>query len=104
MSFDPTFEQDQLNKGPFELLKTAVRQKLPILVKCRHNKSIYGRVKAFDKHFNLLMEDVVEIWQAVPHHLKGTPGAEKTTQTRNISKLFLRGDGVILIVQNPNPN
>jgi small nuclear ribonucleoprotein (snRNP)-like protein len=50
------------------------------------------------------MEDVVEIWQAVPHHLKGTPGAEKTTQTRNISKLFLRGDGVILIVQNPNPN
>lgn len=101
MPTDLQFEAEQLNNGPFQLLKSSVIERVPILVKCRHNKMIYGRVKAFDKHFNLLMEDVVETWFAIPQHLKGTPGAQKIPQTRTISKLFLRGDGVILIVKNP---
>ena len=33
---------------------------------CRNNKKLIGRVKAFDRHFNMVMENVNEIWMETP--------------------------------------
>lgn len=100
-AFDPQIEEKALNDGPFSLLKNAVKEKKPILITCRNNKKIYCRVKAFDKHFNMILEDAQELWYAVPPHLKGQPGQKKQMQKRHMGKMFLRGDGVVLVVYNP---
>ena len=66
----------------------------------RNNRKILGRVKAFDRHMNLVLESVVEMWTEVP---KGNKGRKSTAanKERYISKLFVRGDSVIFILRNP---
>ena len=57
----------------------------------------------YDRHFNLLLEDVKEMWTETSKGGKGG-GAKRGTavnKDRYISKMFLRGDSVILIVSNP---
>lgn len=88
--------------SPLDMLEEAVKSKLPVLVAMRNNKKIYGYVKAFDKHFNMLMVEATEYWSEVPEHLVGQPGAEKTLMNRRLPKLVVRGDGVVLVVNNPS--
>ena len=57
----------------------------------------------YDRHFNLLLEDVKEMWTETSKGGKGG-GAKRgsaVNKDRYISKMFLRGDSVILIVSNP---
>ncbi|CAK9092250.1 Probable small nuclear ribonucleoprotein Sm D2 (Sm-D2) (snRNP core protein D2) [Durusdinium trenchii] len=58
-----------------------------VLINCRNNRKILARVKAFDRHSNMVLENVREMW----------------TEDRFISKMFLRGDSVILVLRNPKP-
>ena len=93
-------EEEMLNEGPLSLLKEAVRTNSQILIYCRNNRKLLGRIRAFDRHMNIILEAVCEIWSEM------MKGKNKTHKLRNrerfISKMFLRGDSIILIVKNPN--
>lgn len=40
-----------------------------VLINCRNNKKLLGRVKAFDRHCNMVLENVREMWTEVrPMH------------------------------------
>ena len=53
------------------------------------------------RHMNMVLENVKEMWTEVPRPGKGQKRAQATNKDRYISKLFLRGDSVILVVKNP---
>mgnify|MGYP002865809857 CR=1 FL=1 len=93
-------EEEMINEGPLSLLKEAVRTNRQILIYCRNNRKLLGRIRAFDRHMNIILEAVCEIWSEM------MKGKSKTHKLRNrerfISKMFLRGDSIILIVKNPN--
>lgn len=38
---------------------------LQVLINCRNNHKLLGRVKAFDRHCNMIMENVTEMWTEV---------------------------------------
>eukprot|EP00922_Rhytidocystis_sp_ex-Travisia-forbesii_P027023 GHVS01039651.1.p1 GENE.GHVS01039651.1~~GHVS01039651.1.p1 ORF type:complete len:122 (-),score=18.04 GHVS01039651.1:609-974(-) len=95
--------KDNPLEGPLSLLAESVRDNAQVLVNCRNNRKLLGRVKAFDRHCNLLLTDVREYWVEVPK--SGGSSAKKVSRAVNkdrfISKLFLRGDSVIVILRNP---
>lgn len=59
------------------------------------------RVKAFDRHFNMVLESVKEMWTETPKTGKGKKKARPVNKDRYIAKMFLRGDSVILVLRNP---
>lgn len=63
----------------------------------RNNRRLFGRVKAFDRHCNLVMEDVKEFWVETP---KGK-NAKQVHRDRNLGRLFVRGDSIVIVVKNP---
>lgn len=72
-----------------------------VLINCRNNKKLLARVKAFDRHCNMVLENVKEMWTEVPRPGKGKKKSKPVNKDRYISKLFLRGDSVILVLRNP---
>uniref|UniRef100_A0A8C5X447 Small nuclear ribonucleoprotein Sm D2 n=1 Tax=Malurus cyaneus samueli TaxID=2593467 RepID=A0A8C5X447_9PASS len=58
-----------------------------VLINCRNNKKLLGRVKAFDR--SVPRSNVKEMW------------TEPVNKDRYISKMFLRGDSVIVVLRNP---
>lgn len=94
-------KKDNPSEGPLSLLTECVKTNTQILVNCRNNRKILGRVKAFDRHCNLLLTDAREIWtESVKSGKKGS--TKYINKDRYISKLFVRGDSVILILRSPN--
>ena len=67
-----------------------------MLINCRNNRKLLGRVKAFDRHCNMILENVKEMWTEIPKSGKSKIPVNKD---RFISKLFLRGDSVILVLR-----
>mmetsp|Transcript_24826 Transcript_24826/g.35590 ORF Transcript_24826/g.35590 Transcript_24826/m.35590 type:complete len:112 (-) Transcript_24826:286-621(-) len=94
-------EEVDLTSGPMSILYTAVRNNTQVLVNVRNNHKLLGRVKAFDRHCNLLLEDVKEMWTETSKGGKGRKRGNPINKDRFVSKMFLRGDSVILIVSNP---
>ena len=90
--------EETFHEGPLSLLKESVKTNNQVLVYCRNNRKILGRIRAFDRHMNMLLEAVTEIWTET---LKGKKQRTKN-KDRFIPKMFLRGDSVILVVKNPN--
>lgn len=93
-------QEETFDIGPFSLLTKAVKANAQILIALRNNRKILGRVKAFDRHMNLVLESVVEMWTEVPKGNKGKKSSA-VNKERYISKLFVRGDSVIFILRNP---
>jgi small nuclear ribonucleoprotein D2 len=93
-------QEENFHKGPFMLLIEANRAKENVLISCRNNRKIIAKVKAFDRHMNMVLEDVCETWVEVPRGNKGRK-AKPVAKERFFSKLFLRGDSVILVVKKP---
>jgi LSM domain len=52
-------------------------------------------------HNNRLLEDVKEMWTEASKGGKGKARGAAINKDRYVSKMFLRGDSVILIVSNP---
>ena len=92
-----TLYKDDSEKGPLSMLGTAVKANSQVLINCRNNRKLLGRVKAFDRHLNLVLENVKEICID-----RKKSGSQAKCNERFISKLFLRGDSIILILKNPN--
>ena len=60
--------------------------------------AIYG---FFFRHCNMVLENVKEMWTEVPKTGKGKKKSKPVNKDRFISKMFLRGDSVILVLRNP---
>ncbi|KAK4244234.1 putative small nuclear ribonucleoprotein [Corynascus novoguineensis] len=89
-------ESWEMSNGPLSLLQTAVRSHSQVLISIRSNRKLLARVKAFDRHCNMILENVKEMWTETPVHngKKGRP----VNKDRFISKMFLRGDSVIIVL------
>lgn len=94
-------EEEEFNTGPLSVLTQSVKNNTQVLINCRNNKKLLGRVKAFDRHCNMVLEDVKEMWTEVPKSGKGQKKAKPVNKDRFIPKMFLRGDSVILVLRNP---
>jgi small nuclear ribonucleoprotein D2 len=93
-------EEKEFEQGPLNVLLQSVKNNSQILINCRNNHKLLARVKAFDRHCNMVLTDVKEMWTEVP---KGSKGKGRViNKDRIISKMFLRGDSVILVLKNPN--
>jgi small nuclear ribonucleoprotein D2 len=106
-------EEHELTAGPLSLLQTATRTHTQVLISCRNNRKLLARVKAFDRHCNMVLENVKEMWTEKPKGGKGR-GVNKDRfiskmsvhafhmvlelqNTKSITR-FLRGDSVILVL------
>jgi len=89
-------EEHEISQGPLSVLQQAVRNNTQILISLRNNKKLLARVKAFDRHSNMVLENVKEMWTEIPKGKNKKP----VNKDRFISKMFLRGDSVILILRN----
>lgn len=55
----------------------------------------------FVRHCNMVLENVKEMWTEVPKSGKGKKKSKPVNKDRYISKMFLRGDSVIVVLRNP---
>ncbi|ONK81597.1 uncharacterized protein A4U43_C01F30950 [Asparagus officinalis] len=94
-------EEEEFNTGPLSVLAMSVKNNTQVLINCRNNKKLLGRVRAFDRHCNMVLENVREMWTEVPKTGKGKKKALPVNKDRFISKMFLRGDSVIIVLRNP---
>ena len=77
---------------PMCFLSKIIYEKKTAIIFLRNNKKIIGKMKAFDRHFNLVLENVREIWNE-------SKFKEKITfRERHIGKMILRGDSIIIII------
>ena len=96
MDIDDEQVDEDYSSGPLSVLLSSVENNSQVLINCRNNKKLLARIKAFDNHFNMILEDVQELWTETSKH-----GHNPITKERYISKMFLRGDSVILVLRNP---
>ncbi|CAL8466154.1 hypothetical protein WJX75_002662 [Coccomyxa subellipsoidea] len=94
-------EEELFRTGPLSVLTTSVKSNSQVLINCRNNRKLLGRVKAFDRHCNMILENVKEMWTEIPKTGKGKKGSTPVNKDRFIPKLFIRGDSVILVLRNP---
>jgi small nuclear ribonucleoprotein D2 len=87
-------EAHELSTGPLSILMTATRTHTQVLISCRNNRKLLARVKAFDRHCNMVLENVKEMWT----EKSAKDGKKGVNKDRFISKMFLRGDSVILVL------
>lgn len=80
------------------VLQTSMNNETPVMIYCRNNHKLLAKVKAFDRHCNLILEDVKELWTEVTKNSKGKV-IKSASKERFIAKLFLRGDSVILVIK-----
>ncbi|PVV01442.1 hypothetical protein BB560_004138, partial [Smittium megazygosporum] len=92
-------EEEEFINGPLSLLQQAVKTNSKVLISCRNNHKFLARVKAFDRHFNMVLENVKELWTETPKTGKGSKKSKPVNKDRFISKLFIRGDSVVLVVK-----
>lgn len=83
------------------MLTQAVKNNTQVLINCRNNHKLLARIKAFDRHFNMVLENVKEMWTEVPRAGKGKKKSKPVNKDRYIPKMFIRGDSVILVLRNP---
>ena len=54
-------EEYDMSHGPLSLLTKAVKARTQVLISCRNNRKLLARVKAFDRHCNMVLENVKEV-------------------------------------------
>lgn len=85
-------EEFEFKHGPMSLINDAMVTRTPVIISLRNNHKIIARVKAFDRHCNMVLENVKELWTE-------KKGKNVINRERFISKLFLRGDSVIVVLK-----
>lgn len=78
---------------PFDYISGCVRNDKSVMIILRNNKRMIGKIINYDKHLNLLLENVNEI------KFVGENFSELIKiKSKFISKVFLRGDNIVLIL------
>ncbi|RVD92745.1 hypothetical protein TUBRATIS_007340 [Tubulinosema ratisbonensis] len=78
-----------LKEGPFKLLYKAKTEHLKIVIGLKNNHKIYANLKEYDRHFNFILLDALEIFKR--------KGKGKQVTHRKLGDIYLRGDNVVLI-------
>ncbi|KAK2799813.1 mRNA splicing protein [Emmonsiellopsis sp. PD_5] len=78
-------EEHELTSGPLSILQTATRSHSQVLISCRNNRKLLARVKAFDRHCNMVLENVKEMWTEKPKGGKG----KGVNKDRFVSKMYV---------------
>lgn len=91
-------EEFEFAHGPMSLLQNSLDNNTPIVISCRNNHKMVARVKAFDRHCNMVLENVKELWTENVKNAKGKV-IKAVSKERFVSKMFLRGDSVVIIVK-----
>lgn len=55
-------EEFEFKHGPMSLINDSMQSRTPIIISLRNNHKIIARVKAFDRHCNMVLENVKELW------------------------------------------
>ncbi|KAG4968282.1 hypothetical protein JHK87_033933 [Glycine soja] len=55
-------EEEEFNTEPLFVLMMSVKNNTQVLINCQNNKKLLGRVRAFDRNCNMVLENVREIW------------------------------------------
>jgi small nuclear ribonucleoprotein D2 len=63
-----------------------VRSHVQVLISIRNNRKLLARVKAFDRHCNMVLENVKEMWTETPRLADGKKG-RPVNKDRFISKM-----------------
>ncbi|PIA19008.1 Sm-like ribonucleo protein [Coemansia reversa NRRL 1564] len=95
-------EEKEFTSGPLSVLQMAVNNNTQILISLRNNHKLLARIKAFDRHCNMVLENVKEMWTETPKSGKGVKRAAPINKDRFISKMFLRGDSVVVVLRSTN--
>ena len=77
---------------PLDLIRLSLDER--IVVKCRGERTLSGRLHAFDEHLNLVLGDVEERLSLPAAAGAAAPPRE---EVRAFPMLFVRGDTVILV-------
>ncbi|XP_059655314.1 uncharacterized protein LOC132302461 isoform X1 [Cornus florida] len=80
-------EEEEFNTGPISVLMMSVKNNTQVLINCRNNRKLLGRVRAFDRHCNMVLENVREMWTEVPKTGKGKKKGHPVNKDRFISNL-----------------
>ena len=88
-------EQMEMEKGPFKLIMIAIKNRRRVLISMRNNHKFLAIPKAIDRHCNMVLENVTDMW--IEHE-----NNEPIKREKFVSKLFVRGDSVIIIVDVPD--
>jgi len=64
-------EEEEFTTGPMSVLTQSVRLNTQVLINCRNNRKLLARIKAFDRHCNMVLENVREMWTELPKTGKG---------------------------------
>lgn len=89
-------EDYEFEHGPMRVLTQAVQKNSAVLISLRNNHKLIAHAKAFDRHCNMVLENVKEFWQ----ESSPTDHKKKIHRERFVSKMFLRGDSVIVILKH----
>lgn len=95
-----TPKADDFDVGPLSILKRAVEKEKQVLINVRNNKKLLANVKAFDRHCNMVLYNVTEMWVDIAK-TASADRPHRQDRSRFISKMFLRGDSVIIVLLNP---
>ena len=79
---------------PLDIIRLAIDEK--VLVKCRGDRELRGRLHAFDQHLNMVLGEVEETVTSREIDEETEEEMIKSSK-RNIDMLFVRGDIVILV-------
>lgn len=58
--------ETELKVGPLSILQQSIVNHTQVLINCRNNKKLLGHTKAFDRHMNIILENVREMWKESP--------------------------------------
>lgn len=83
--------------GPLRVLAQAVQNSDSVLISLRNGHKLVAKVKAFDKHCNMVLENVKEFWYEDAKTTSNS--ATKVLRERFVSKMFLRGDSVVVVLK-----
>jgi small nuclear ribonucleoprotein D2 len=51
-------EEERFRTGPLSVLMESVKTNTQVLINVRNNRKLLARVKAFDRHCNMVLENV----------------------------------------------
>ncbi|MFX0068156.1 MAG: LSM domain-containing protein [Promethearchaeota archaeon] len=72
---------------PLDLLERSIDQS--VLVKLKGGRGLRGKLKGFDQHMNLILEEAVELFEV------------ESEQSKPLGTVVVRGDNVIIISPPP---
>ncbi|CAH7686569.1 U6 snRNA-associated Sm-like protein LSm3 [Phakopsora pachyrhizi] len=81
---------------PFDLIRLSLSER--VYIKLRGDRELNGTLHAYDGHMNMVLSDVVETITVLEEPETPEDQPKIRTVKRNCEMLFVRGDGVVLVI------